>query len=80
MLVLNRWRSWPVELAVPLPVVPVPLQEPDADVPLDLQAVLSAIYDEAAYDLSLDYAQPPPPPSFSQNDADWVQTQILKLD
>ena len=26
------------------------------------------------------YAQPPPPPNFSQNDADWVQTQILKID
>ncbi len=67
---------WPVELPTPLPVVPVPLQEPDLDVPLDLQAVLNAIYDEAAYDLSLDYDQSPPPPVFSEEDADWLQTQL----
>ena len=67
---------WPVELSTPLPVVPVPLQEPDPDVPLDLQAVLNTIYDEAAYDLSLDYGQSPPPPAFAKADADWLQRQL----
>ncbi len=67
---------WPVELPTPLPVVPVPLQDPDPDVPLDLQAALNAVYDEAAYDLSLDYTQPPPPPSLSSADAEWLQTQL----
>ncbi len=67
---------WPVELPTPLPVVPVPLQEPDPDVPLDLQAVLDAIYDEAAYDLSLDYGQVPPPPAFSKEAVNWLQTQL----
>ena len=67
---------WPVELSTPLPVVPVPLQGNDPDVPLDLQAVLNAIYDEAAYDLSLDYAQSPPPPVFAKTDADWLQKQL----
>ncbi|WP_448560712.1 DUF4058 family protein [Trichothermofontia sp.] len=41
----------------------VPLREPDPDVPLDLQAMLMVIYDEAAYDLSLDYTQLPPTPA-----------------
>lgn len=67
---------WPLELPTPLPVVPIPLQDPDPDVPLDLQAVLNAIYDEAAYDLSLDYDQPPPPPAFSSADAEWLQAQL----
>ncbi|MCM1984757.1 DUF4058 family protein [Lyngbya confervoides] len=67
---------WPLELPTPLPVVPIPLQDPDPDVPLDLQAVLNTIYDEAAYDLSLDYDQPPPPPAFSSSDAEWLQTQL----
>ncbi len=67
---------WPIELPTPLPVVPVPLQDSDSDVPLDLQAVLNAIYDEAAYDLSLDYGQPPPPPTLSDTDAEWLQAQL----
>ncbi|NEO85068.1 MAG: DUF4058 family protein [Spirulina sp. SIO3F2] len=67
---------WPVKLPEPLPVVPIPLQDPDPDVPLDLQAILKAIYDEAAYDLSLDYRQPPPPPAFADTDAQWLQAQV----
>ena len=59
---------WPIELPTPLPIVPVPLQAPDPDVPLDLQAALAAIYDEAAYELTLDYRQPPPPPALSDAD------------
>ena len=51
-----------------LPVVPVPLAAPDPDVPLDLQGALAAIYDEAAYELSLDYDQPPPPPELSADE------------
>ncbi|MGB3293044.1 MAG: DUF4058 family protein [Phormidesmis sp.] len=67
---------WPVDLPTPLPVVPVPLQMPDPDVPLDLQAALAAIYDEAAYDLTLDYRQPPPPPALSSDDVDWAKALI----
>jgi hypothetical protein len=65
---------WPVNFPTPLPVVPVPLQDPDPDVPLDLQAALTAIYDEAAYDLTLDYRQVPPPPVFSEVDSKWLQS------
>lgn len=65
---------WPVELPTPLPIVPVPLQSPDPDVPLDLQAILTAIYDEAAYDLTLDYRQAPPPPVLSKNDSKWIES------
>lgn len=65
---------WPVELPMRLPVVPVPLNAPDPDAPLDLQSVLSAIYEEAAYDLTLDYQASPPPPSLSADDAEWLKT------
>ncbi len=65
---------WPVELPIPLPVIPVPLQSPEPDVPLDLQSVLAAIYDEAAYDLTLDYRQSPPPPIFSGVESKWLQS------
>lgn len=67
---------WPVKLPTRLPVVPVPLLSPDPDVPLDLQSVLAAIYDEAAYDLTLDYSQTPPPPVLSDSDSDWLKSVV----
>jgi hypothetical protein len=57
---------WPMDVAVPLPILPVPLLEPDADVPLDLNAAISAIYDSAGYDYVIDYTQPPPSPALSK--------------
>ena len=65
---------WPLHLQDPLPVIPVPLRAPDPDVPLDLGAALAAVYDEAAYDLSIDYSQPPPPPPLSSEEAAWVRS------
>jgi hypothetical protein len=56
-----------------LPIIPVPLRSPDPDVPLELPQVMADIYDEAAYDLSIDYSQPPPPPTLSEPDALWLQ-------
>lgn len=56
---------WPIALQDELPVLPVPLKEPDPDAVLDLGQALRDIYDEAAYDLSIDYQQPPPPPALS---------------
>jgi len=49
---------WPIGIADPLPPVPVPLLPGDADVTLDLQAALTAVYDGVGYDLVLDYARP----------------------
>ena len=74
----NQVELWPIALPTVLPVVPVPLKAPDRDVPLDLQAALRSIYDEAAYDLSVDYGHPPPPPAFSEAEANWVQAQAQK--
>jgi hypothetical protein len=69
---------WPMRLPDPLPVLPVPLSPPDLDVPLELGAALGAIYDEAAYDLSIDYTKPPPPPPLSDEDGAWLQTLLEK--
>jgi hypothetical protein len=46
---------WTLTLQDILPTIPVPLREPDFDAVLDLQAAMNAIYDEAGYDLSIDY-------------------------
>lgn len=70
----GKVEIWPLRLQDPLPTVPVPLRSPDPDVPLELGAALATIYDEAAYDLSIDYNAPPPPPPLSGDDAAWVQS------
>lgn len=62
---------WPIRLQDPLPVVAVPLIPPDPDVPLDLGAALTAIYDRAGYDLDTDY-RADPFPSLEGQDAIWA--------
>jgi Protein of unknown function (DUF4058) len=73
-----RAEVWTIDLRERLPVLPVPLRQPDADVPLDVQAALDTIYDEAAYPLTLDYSQPPPEPPLSEADATWAAECIQR--
>ena len=72
----NITEIWAVSIRDPLPCVPVPLRPPDTDVVLDLPTALAAIYEEAAYDLSLDYTQPPPPPTFSEAEQQWLHMVV----
>lgn len=67
---------WPIRLAEPLPAVPVPLRPPDADVELDLQAALTNAYETAAYELSIDYQAPPPPPALNDEATRWVASLL----
>jgi len=67
---------WPLRLQDRLPTAPVPLRDPDPDVPLALSPALAAIYDEAAYELSVDYSQSPPPPTLSAEDAAWLKALV----
>ena len=67
---------WSINLPDPLPIVPVPLRVPDADVLLNLAAALATIYDRAAYDLSIQYTQPPPPPPLSAAAQTWLQERF----
>lgn len=62
-----HFEAWPVQLDQPLPTIPVPLLPPDADAVLPLQTALTAVYDEAGYDLSIDYNRAPPPPPLPTN-------------
>jgi len=55
-------KAWPIRLQDPLPVVGIPLRDPDPDAPLDLQAALALAYDRAAYDATADYTKDPDPP------------------
>lgn len=67
---------WIVELKNGLPVVPVPLLEGDKDVPLNLQKAIEEVYEDAGYDISIDYHSEPPPPKLSEEEWKWVQELV----
>jgi hypothetical protein len=68
----RRGLFWPILLRQRLPAVHIPLRAADADVAVDLQAVLDAIYDEASYDADLDYRAAPDVP-LSYEAAHWAE-------
>lgn len=47
---------------------------------LDLSHILQTIYNEAGYDLSLDYTQAPPSPSVSPEISLWMQKLLSPSD
>ena len=63
---------WPIQLQGPVPIIPAPLLEPDPDAPLDLGAAVASVYERGAYAAQIDYRQPPPPPSLSNAEAEWL--------
>jgi hypothetical protein len=73
---LRLSEIWPLRLAEPLPLLPVPLRSPDPDVLLDLGAALQAIYGRARYARRIDYRVAPPPPELSAEDAAWLDEHL----
>jgi hypothetical protein len=67
----GKAQVYPMPLWQRLPVVKVPLGPDDADVPLDLQALVEQCYSNGAYDGTLDYAADPDPALFGA-DQDWA--------
>lgn len=72
----RKMDVWPLELSARLPIVPVPLLPEDEEIFLDLQKALSSVYEEAAYQLSIDYTKAPPPPALSETEQDRLKTII----
>jgi hypothetical protein len=70
-------QVWSIQLVDRLPVVAVPLLEPDPDVPLELSAVVASVYERGAYEAQIDYRELPPPPPLSPEEAEWVE-QLLR--
>lgn len=54
-----------------IPVVPVPLLEPDPEPLLNLQQLLAYVYDRGRYHLAIDYCQPLSPP-LTEADRQWL--------
>ncbi len=71
-----RAEVWPIQLQDPLPVLPVPLLEPDPDAPLNLAAIVKAVYERGGYASLIDYSQPPPPPPLPDADAAWLDQHL----
>ena len=67
---------WPIQLWEKLPVLPVPLLEPDPDAALDLGTVVAAVYDRGAYARLIDYHRPPPPPALLDTEATWMDEHL----
>lgn len=56
----------------PIPDIPVPLLRDDPEPMLKLNQILHQLYDQSGYDMDVNYRQAPPPPAFSEDDAQWV--------
>ncbi len=52
-----------------IPEIYVPLRKGEKEPSVNLKALLSQLYDQARYDLSIDYDKPPEPPS----EGDWAK-------
>jgi hypothetical protein len=66
---------YPMPLWQRLPVVKIPLRPDDADVPLDLQALVEQCYRNGAYEGTLNYATDPDPPLLGA-DAEWAAERL----
>lgn len=58
-----------------IPPFPLPLQQGDGAVSVELQALLTSIYDRTGFDLALDYAQPPVP-ALKADDTAWADVRL----
>jgi Protein of unknown function (DUF4058) len=63
-------------LGDPIPSFPVPLQAEESPIWVDLQDLVSGVYDRASYDLAIDYSQDPVP-SLSAADAAWARKWLI---
>jgi hypothetical protein len=60
-----------------VPDIPIPLHEGESEPVLCLNQILHTLYDEAGYDLAVDYRQPLVPP-LSDEAAEWVKKQLIQ--
>jgi hypothetical protein len=71
----GKAEVYPMPLWERLPVVQVPLRPDDADVPLDVQALVEQCYRNGAYEGTLDYSADPDPPLFGA-DLEWTHERL----
>ena len=71
-----RYYVYPRTVRERLPVIPIPLLAEDKPARLDIQAVVDQCYTDGAYAVRIDYRRDPPPPAFSEDDAQWIDALL----
>jgi hypothetical protein len=69
---------WPIALQDKLPTIPLPLLPGDVELHIDVQAIFTATYDLANYDLALNYREPPDIALDAQQ-AQWLESHLRGL-
>lgn len=69
---MGQTQVWAMSVKDPLPVIPVPLKHPDADTVLDLGKAMKDLYEQGAFEESVDYSEAPPPPVFTTDELAWI--------
>jgi hypothetical protein len=72
----DRVEVWTLQIQNALPTIPIPLLSPDPAVPLNLDRAIHQVYEEADYDLTIDYRRQPPPPVLSESDRQWLNRLV----
>jgi hypothetical protein len=71
----SRCSVWPAFFTEPLPEIPIPLAPPDADIRLNLQPFVEAIYARSRYARDIDYRRPLQPP-LSPSEQAWLEERL----
>ena len=74
----SKAEVYPMFLWQRLPIIKIPLRPGDADVPLDLQALVDQCYRNGAYEGTLNYAVDPDPPLLGA-EKDWAEEHLFKM-
>jgi hypothetical protein len=74
----DQAEVYPMPIWERLPAVRIPLRPEDADVPLDLQALVEQFYLNGGYEGTLDYAAEPDPPLLG-GDRSWTDGRLREL-
>lgn len=67
---------YPLNLPDPLPSFTLPLRTPDPEPLINLQTILTEVYEEAALGLIIDYHKTPPAPNLSPSNQTWIQQHL----
>jgi hypothetical protein len=71
----SRCAVYPAYFTEPLPPIPIPLAPPDADISLDIQPFVEAVYARSRYERDIDYRQLLNPP-LSLAEAAWLEERL----
>jgi hypothetical protein len=77
----DKAEVYPMPLSARLPAIKIPLRPEDADVPLDLQALVEQCYRNGGYEGTLNYAVEPDPPLLGADKGwadEWLRDQGLR--